>query len=140
MHNRGTGQMIINRAQFLRLLGGSAAAAMLPVGMGFGLSALAQEGELIVGISSDINTLDPQMSPSDVFRHTIRSTVFEALVFINPDTLKADPMLAESWEVSPDGLTALSGYAHVSLRVGEKFSHPGILAGACRQRQTVPTR
>jgi peptide/nickel transport system substrate-binding protein len=97
--------MIINRAQFLRLLGGSAAAAMLPVGMGFGLSALAQEGELIVGISSDINTLDPQMSPSDVFRHTIRSTVFEALVFINPDTLKADPLLAESWEASADGLT-----------------------------------
>ena len=55
-------------------------------------SALAQgDGELIVGISSDINTLDPQMSPIDVFRHTIRSTVFEALVFINPDTLKADP-------------------------------------------------
>ena len=97
----------INRAQFLRLLGGSAAAAMLPAGLGLATTAFAQEGgELVVGISSDINTLDPQMSPSDVFRHTIRSTVFEALVFINPDTLKADPLLADSWDIAPDGLTA----------------------------------
>ncbi|MBL8581720.1 MAG: ABC transporter substrate-binding protein [Rhizobiaceae bacterium] len=96
----------MNRAQFLRLLGASAAATMMPVAMGSGLSAMAQESELVVGISSDINTLDPQMSPSDVFRHTIRSTVFEALVYINPETLKADPMLADSWEIAPDGLTA----------------------------------
>lgn len=101
------GTVHLNRAQFLRLLGGTAAAAMLPVGLAMSPAALAQgSGELIVGISSDINTLDPQMSPNDVFRHTIRSTVFEALVFINPDTLKADPMLAESWEIAPDGLTA----------------------------------
>ncbi len=97
----------MNRAQFLRLLGGTAAAAMLSSGFAFMPAALAQEGgELIVGISSDINTLDPQMSPNDVFRHTIRSTVFEALVFINPETLKADPLLADSWEIAADGLTA----------------------------------
>lgn len=97
----------LTRAQFLRLLGGTAAAAMLPAAIAISPGALAQDGgELVVGISSDINTLDPQMSPNDVFRHTIRSTVFEALVFINPDTLKADPMLAESWEIASDGLSA----------------------------------
>lgn len=97
----------LNRAQFLRLLGGAAVAAALPAGLAFSSTALAQEGgDIVVGISSDINTLDPQMSPSDVFRHTIRSTVFEALVFINPETLKADPLLAESWEIAPDGLSA----------------------------------
>lgn len=97
----------LNRAQFLRLLGGTAAAAMLPAGLALSPAAFAQEGgDLVVGISSDINTLDPQMSPSDVFRHTIRSTVFEALVFINPETLKADPLLADSWEMAADGLTA----------------------------------
>ena len=95
----------MNRKQFLRLVGGAAVAAAMP--LGFAVGALAAEGgELVVGISSDINTLDPQMSPSDVFRHTIRSTVFEALVFINPETLQADPMLAESWEIAPDGLSA----------------------------------
>ena len=100
-----TRTIVLNRAQFLRLLGGTAAAAMLPIGLA--TTALAQgTGELVVGISSDINTLDPQMSPNDVFRHTIRSTVFEALVFINPETLKADPMLAESWEIGADGLSA----------------------------------
>ncbi|MCB1489905.1 MAG: ABC transporter substrate-binding protein, partial [Bauldia sp.] len=60
---------------------------------------------LTVGISSDIKTLDPQMSTLDVLRHTIRSTVFESLVFINPDTLQADPMLAESWTLADDGLS-----------------------------------
>ncbi len=96
----------INRAQFLRLLGGAAAAAAVAGPLAFVAGARAQEGgELVVGISSDISTLDPQMSPIDVFRHTIRSTVFEALVFINPDTLQADPLLADSWETSEDGLT-----------------------------------
>lgn len=102
-----TGSLPMNRAQFLRLMGSAAVASMMPLGLGFAPGAMAQEGgELVVGISSDINTLDPQMSPSDVFRHTIRSTVFEALVFINPETLQGDPMLAESWEIAPDGLSA----------------------------------
>jgi peptide/nickel transport system substrate-binding protein len=96
----------MNRAEFLRLLGGAAAAAAVAGPFGMAGMARAQEGgDLVVGISSDVSTLDPQMSPIDVFRHTIRSTVFEALVFINPDTLKADPLLAESWEASADGLT-----------------------------------
>ncbi len=100
----GWGRM--NRAEFLRLLGGAAAAAAVVGPFGMAGAARAQEGgELIVGISSDISTLDPQMSPIDVFRHTIRSTVFEALVFINPETLSADPLLADSWETSADGLT-----------------------------------
>lgn len=96
----------MNRAQFLRLLGGAAAAAAVAGPFGLAGAARAQEGgDLVVGISSDISTLDPQMSPIDVFRHTIRSTVFEALVFINPETLSADPLLADSWETSADGLT-----------------------------------
>lgn len=100
----GWGRM--NRAEFLRLLGGAAAAAAVAGPFGFAGSARAQQGgDLVVGISSDVSTLDPQMSPIDVFRHTIRSTVFEALVFINPDTLQADPLLADSWETSADGLT-----------------------------------
>ena len=96
----------MNRAQFLRLFGGATALAVASGSFAFpGVAFAADGGELIVGISSDIKTLDPQMSPLDVFRHTIRSTVFEALVFINPDTLKADPLLADSWETSADGLT-----------------------------------
>lgn len=96
----------INRKDFLRLFGAATAMTVLPAVLGGASGAIAQEsGDLVVGISSDIPTLDPQMSPNDVFRHTIRSAVFEALVFINPDTLMADSMLAESWEISSDGLT-----------------------------------
>ncbi len=100
------GVAVMNRAQFLKLFGGAAAGLAVSTAFGFTPKAFAEGGgELVVGISSDIKTLDPQMSPLDVFRHTIRSTVFEALVFINPETLKADPLLADSWETSADGLT-----------------------------------
>jgi peptide/nickel transport system substrate-binding protein len=95
---------MISRSEFLKLMGGAAVAGAA-VGVG-GLPALAQGGgTLTVGISSDIKMLDPHLDSLDVFRHTIRSTVFEALTFINPDTLAADPALAKSWEVSGDGLT-----------------------------------
>jgi peptide/nickel transport system substrate-binding protein len=97
----------ISRADFLRLIGGAAfvgASASL-VGAGARPAWAAGGGTLNVGITSDIKTLDPHMSSLDVFRHTIRSTVFEALVFINPATLQADPVLAESWTVAPDGLS-----------------------------------
>ncbi|HTN97043.1 MAG TPA: hypothetical protein VL101_08700, partial [Nordella sp.] len=104
MKNGLAGAAVMNRAQFLKLLGGSAFTAMAG-SFGLATTALAEGSDLVVGISSDIKTLDPQMSPLDVFRHTIRSTVFEALVFINPETLSADPMLADSWQKSDDGLT-----------------------------------
>lgn len=96
------GAFPMTRAEFLRRLGIAAAASgalALPVQR----AAAASGGMLTVGISSDIKTLDPQKSSLDVFRHTIRSTVFEALVFTNPNTLGADPRLATSWETSPDG-------------------------------------
>jgi peptide/nickel transport system substrate-binding protein len=98
----------ISRAMFLRLVGGATVlgtAGMIGVAAPGRARAAAKGGTLTVGISSDIKTLDPHMSSLDVFRHTIRSTVFEALVFINPDTLQADPALAASWTVAPDGLS-----------------------------------
>jgi peptide/nickel transport system substrate-binding protein len=112
----------ISRAMFLRLAGGAAAlgaAGMIGVGTAGTARAAAKGGTLTVGISSDIKTLDPHLSSLDVFRHTIRSTVFEALVFSNPDTLQADPALAESWTVAPDGLSVT-----FKLRQGVKW-HDG---------------
>jgi peptide/nickel transport system substrate-binding protein len=120
-HNRSetVGTSIpVTRAQFLRLAGlaalGTSGIAALPW-----RAAAAGGGTLTVGISSDIKTLDPHKSSLDVFRHTIRSTVFEALVFTNPDTLRADPRLATSWETSVDGLTMT-----FKLRPGVKW-HDG---------------
>ncbi|MFO1035854.1 MAG: ABC transporter substrate-binding protein [Geminicoccaceae bacterium] len=95
--------MPLRRAEFLKLLGG--AAFGLAYAVGGTTTALAEGGTLTVGISSDIKTLDPHLSSLDVFRHTIRSTVFEALTFIDPDTLQPVPALAKSWEVAPDNLS-----------------------------------
>jgi peptide/nickel transport system substrate-binding protein len=105
----------ITRAEFFRLLAAVGVAATgLPRA-----AAAAEGGTLTVGISSDIKTLDPHRSSLDVFRHTIRSAVFEALVFINPDTLHVDPLLASSWEAAPDGLSVT-----FKLKPGVKF-HDG---------------
>lgn len=104
----GLAMQSITRAEFLRLVKGATALGVSASLFGVAASrpaAAASGGTLTVGVSSDIKTLDPHISTLDVFRHTIRSTVFEALVFINPATLQADPKLAESWEVSADGLS-----------------------------------
>ena len=98
------GAAIMNWAQFLRLFGTVAAMSAVSGSFGMVTRALAAEGgDLVVGISSDIKTVDPQMSPLDVFRHTIRSTVFEALVFVNPATLKADPCWQHHGRRRPTG-------------------------------------
>ena len=97
----------ISRAKFLRLVGGVAvvgASASL-IGVGARRAAAAQGGTLSVGITSDIKTLDPHRSTLDVFRHSIRSAVFDSLIFSIPATLEVQPELAESWTVSPDGQT-----------------------------------
>ena len=130
---------IMNRAEFLRLFGGAAALGVLSGSFGFSSAATAQEaGELIVGISSDIKTLDPQMSPLDVFRHTIRSTLFEALVFINPESLKADPMLAVSWETAPDGLSVTFKLAEgVTWHDGTPFKAADVVYSIKRVKDTA---
>jgi peptide/nickel transport system substrate-binding protein len=115
MTNEREGAFPVTRGTFLRLLG----AAGLVATSGVRPAAAAGGGTLTVGISSDIKTLDPHRSSLDVFRHTIRSTVFEALVFVNPATLKADPRLAASWETSADGLTVT-----LKLKPGVKW-HDG---------------
>jgi peptide/nickel transport system substrate-binding protein len=112
----------VTRGQFLRLFGGLAAIGA-PIDIftarPAAAAAAAPSGTLTVAISDDIKTVDPHKSTLDVFRHTVRSTVFEALVFINPHTLRADSRLAVSWETSGDGLTA-----NFKLRPGVKW-HDG---------------
>ncbi len=63
----------------------------------------AQEGILLVGNKIEPNTLDPQISTSvEVFG--ISFALFEGLVSPNPHTLEPEPAIAESWDISPDGL------------------------------------
>ena len=62
-------------------------------------------GVLTVAEPGEPKTLDPHRSTLDVFRHSVRSAVFDTLTWVDPVTLKVQPKLAESWQVSPDGKT-----------------------------------
>jgi peptide/nickel transport system substrate-binding protein len=60
-------------------------------------------GTLTVAQPGEPKTLDPHRSTLDVFRHGVRSAVFDSLTWVNPITLKVEPKLARSWTISPDG-------------------------------------
>jgi peptide/nickel transport system substrate-binding protein len=74
---------------------------------------------LTVAQPGEPKTLDPHRSTLDVFRHSIRSAVFDSLTWVDPVTLKVQPKLAESWTVSKDGKTVT-----FKLRSGVKW-HDG---------------
>jgi oligopeptide transport system substrate-binding protein len=61
-------------------------------------------GTLHLGIGSDPSDLDPHLV-TGVGEAKVLHSLFEPLVSFDPKTLKPVPALAESWNVSPDGLT-----------------------------------
>lgn len=81
-------------------------------------TALKRGGMLTMAIEGEPKTLDIHRSNLDVLRHTIRSTVFDGLTWVD-ESLKVKPALAESWDVSADGKTIT-----FKLRQGVKF-HDG---------------
>src|SRR4029079_7894436 len=76
-------------------------------------------GTLSVAQPGEPKTLDPHRSTLDVFRHSVRSAVFDSLTWVDPVTLAVQPKLAESWTVSQDGKTVT-----FKLRSGVKW-HDG---------------
>lgn len=71
-------------------------------------------GTLKVGLQSDPAELDPGLTQLTAAWHVIEH-VYEGLVAVSP-SLEPVPALAESWEISPDGLTYT-----FRLRTGVKF-------------------
>lgn len=61
-------------------------------------------GTLVIGRSSDAVTLDPNDGP-DGRSSAVAKLVAESLVRLSPGTFDVEPWLAESWQVSEDGLT-----------------------------------
>ena len=96
----------IPRRNFIEL----AAASIGAVALGSNLTATRVQaqstgkrgGTLTMAITGDPKTLDVHRSTLDVLRHTVRSMVFESLVFVEP-TLHVRPALATAWQASPDG-------------------------------------
>jgi oligopeptide transport system substrate-binding protein len=62
-----------------------------------------REGVLHVSIGYEPSELDPQIV-TGIGEAQVLPALFEALVSLDPTTLKTRPRLAEKWTVSPDGL------------------------------------
>ncbi len=75
------------------------------------------EGDwLVQAFSVNLKSLTPFIS-SDAYSSDVQSYIQESLIIRNPETLEWEGLLAESWEVSEDGLTFI-----FKLRDGLSFS------------------
>jgi peptide/nickel transport system substrate-binding protein len=92
---------------------GTAAASTLPLA----LPAFAQKGRdsIVMAMALEPPGLDPTAGAASAIAEVVHYNVFETLTKINSDG-KVTPLLAESWEVSPD----LKTYTF-RLRKGVKF-------------------
>ena len=77
-----------------------------------------QGGTLVFGRGGDSVGLDPAYE-TDGNSFMICDNIYEALVFYKDESTALEPGLAESWDISPDGLTYT-----FHLRKGVKF-HDG---------------
>lgn len=60
-------------------------------------------GQVVLSVTSDPKTFNPVIS-KDAVTSAIIGNIFEGLTRLNARTLQPEPNLAESWEVSQDGL------------------------------------
>ena len=87
----------------------------------------AQSSTLVFGLSGNPDTLDPQKTAGTLTFQVVKS-VYDTLV--EPDqTGNIVPALAESWRVSPDGLTwTFSLRKNVSFHNGQPFTSKDVRA------------
>src|SRR5204863_1395176 len=78
----------------------------------------AEGGTLRLAYLADMAQADPDVF-YDIEGNTVILSVYEGLLKYQPDSTEIIPSLAETWEVSPDGLTYT-----FHLRTGVKF-HDG---------------
>jgi peptide/nickel transport system substrate-binding protein len=77
-------------------------------------------GTLTIGIPTDVNTLDPTMSP-EVNSLNVASSVMEPLLYLDPQgTVK--PLLAESWQVENNTTYLFRLRKGVKFHNGEPFT------------------
>lgn len=96
-----------------RLLASVSLAAMMIASPA--LAEIKQGGEMVVTFKDDLITLDPAIG-YDWKNWSVIKSVFDGLMDYKPGTTELVPDLAESFEVSPDGLTYT-----FKLRQGVKF-------------------
>lgn len=67
-------------------------------------SSHAAEKVLKVGITQDPTNLNPMLMQG-VYAESLAGNIFDTLVSFKENARQAEPLLAESWDVSPDGKT-----------------------------------
>ena len=104
---------MINRRHLISSAAGTAALATLP------LAAMAQGKKDSVALAMTLEPpgLDPTAGAASAIAEVVQYNIFETLTKINSDG-SVSPLLAESWEVSPD----LKTYTF-KLRKGVKFQN-----------------
>jgi ABC-type transport system substrate-binding protein/ABC-type dipeptide/oligopeptide/nickel transport system permease component len=66
-------------------------------------AAVLAAGRAVIGVQLEPPVLDPTANPAGVISEILYGNVYEGLVQFAPDG-SALPQLAESWDISPDGL------------------------------------
>ena len=111
---------MVNRRRLLSTAASGAALASLP------LAALAQakKDSVVLAMTLEPTGLDPTAVAASAIAEIVHYNIFETLTKINPDGT-VSPLLAESWEVSPD----LKTYTF-KLRKGVKFQNGEVFNAA----------
>jgi len=87
---------------------------------------------LVYGLTLAPSGIDPHLNASSELGIPLRS-VYDTLVFLNPETGKFVPGLAESWTISPDGLTyTFTLRRDVTFHDGTPFNAQAVLANLDR--------
>src|SRR5271165_6691227 len=111
--SRGGGRLPRTRAAFA---GFAAFAAFITSLVPAAIADAAIRDRAVIGMQLEPPILDPSANPASAISEVLYGNVYEGLVQFAVDG-SAAPLLAESWEISPDGLT----YSF-HLRAGVKFS------------------
>ena len=76
--------------------------ALLFISCGF--SSVREKGTIYIHMGAEPGTLNP-ITATDAYESEINKYIYESLLERNKDTLDLQPLLAESWTISPDRLT-----------------------------------
>jgi peptide/nickel transport system substrate-binding protein len=104
-------------------------------------AAVAQKpgGELTAGLYAGANSIDPHFSASYPSRTLLFGT-YETLITVDKDGAPV-PMLAERWEVSPDGQTFRFHLRHgVKFQNGKEMTAADVVASLNRYAKVSPER
>ena len=78
--------------------------------------------EVVIGLAKDIDTLNPMQSTSTIEGQMVYYCTHETIVYLNPETKEIVGDIAESWDISDDGLV----YTFY-LKKGIKFHNGDIM-------------